>query len=53
MSPADFMHHEKAFRFWRDFWGFGSKGEGSLLNANDRALSEQSTKSTQKKKPIP
>ena len=31
-----------------DFSGFGAKGEGSLLNANDRALSEQSAKSTKK-----
>ena len=32
---------------WSDFSGFGAKGEGSLLKANDRALSEQSAKSTQ------
>ena len=32
--------------FLSDFSGFGAKGEGSLLNANDRALSEQSAKST-------
>ena len=31
--------------FLSDFSGFGAKGEGSLLNANDRALSEQSAKS--------
>ena len=34
--------------FLSDFSGFGAKGEGSLLNANDRALSEQSAKSTKK-----
>ena len=27
---------------WSDFSGFGAKGEGSLLKANKRALSEQS-----------
>ncbi|BDB66385.1 hypothetical protein Hc94105_0577 [Helicobacter cinaedi] len=32
---------------WSDFSGFGAKGEGSLLKANDRALSEQSAKSAQ------
>ena len=34
--------------FLSDFSGFRAKGEGSLLNANDRALSEQSAKSTKK-----
>lgn len=32
---------------WSDFSGFGAKGEGSLLKANDRALSEQSAKNAQ------
>ncbi|WP_336595994.1 SDR family oxidoreductase [Helicobacter bilis] len=32
--------------FLSDFSGFGAKGEGSLLNINDRALSEQKLKST-------
>ena len=32
--------------FLSDFSGFQAKGEGSLLNANDRALSEESAKST-------
>ena len=34
--------------FLSDFSGFQAKGEGSLLNANDRALSEESAKSTKR-----
>ncbi|EEO23998.1 MULTISPECIES: FAD-dependent oxidoreductase [Helicobacter] len=33
-----------------DFSGFGAKGEGSYLKGNDRALSEQSAKSTKETK---
>ncbi|CAM3280098.1 SDR family NAD(P)-dependent oxidoreductase [Helicobacter labetoulli] len=34
--------------FTKESIAFGAKGEGSLLNINDRALSEQSAKSTKK-----
>ena len=38
---------------WSDFSGFGAKGEGSLLKANDQALSAESLKNTQKTTQIP
>ena len=40
--------NDKAEVFSRDFSGFGARGEGSLLDINDRAPSEQSAKSTEK-----
>lgn len=46
-SKAEFSSDE-AEVFSSDFSGFGAKGEGSYLEGNDQALSEQSAKSTEK-----
>lgn len=51
VESKDFAKDSKAERFLRDFSGFGARGEGSYLEGNDQAPSEQSAKST--KKPTP